>query len=208
MAARDVGRIEALLACVPKNPSAAKLYGDVFERAALNLLLKGGSFPRFDLTAGKEAGSLDLKQSAAVVFATAPDLAASVRARDAAALAAAVFVPKAANYTGVDAVLGAGKALVNFTINLQHDLKLCNAAGTEGAVPVARALGVGDAEEIAFYWALPRERYEAACKARKSFRVISPPGAAGALMRRRIRQYALLVPFELRGRSEAAAVMK
>jgi len=79
-----------------------------------------------------------------------------------------------------------------------------NAAGTEGAIPVARALGVGKAEEIAFYWALPRERYEAACKARKPFRVAMPPRLKRSLAGRRIRQFALLVPFELRGHSEAA----
>jgi hypothetical protein len=43
--------------------------------------------------------------------------------RDAAALAETIFVPRAVNYTGVDAVLGVCKALVNFTINPAHDLK-------------------------------------------------------------------------------------
>jgi hypothetical protein len=64
MDARDVSRIEALLARSPNSPTAAKLYGDVFERAALDVLSQGGSFPRFDLSAGKEAGSLDLRPSA------------------------------------------------------------------------------------------------------------------------------------------------
>ena len=131
---------------------------------------------------------------------------AAAARRGTAEMDASIFLPTSATFTAVDAVLGRGRALVNFTINLQHDLKLCNAAGTEGAIPVARALGVGEGDEIAFYWALPRRRFEAACKARKPFRVTAPPGAAGALAGRRIRQYALLVPFELRDGSEAATL--
>ncbi len=64
---------------------------------------------------------------------------------------------------------------------------------------------MGEAAEITFYWALPRERYDAACKARNPFRIAALPGAAGALTSYRVRQYALLVPFELRGHSAAAA---
>ena len=120
-------------------------------------------------------------------------------------MGASIFVPTSGSFTAVDAVLGRDRALVNFTINIQHDLKLCNAAGTEGAIPVASALGMGKRDEIAFYWALPRERFEAACKARKPFRVTAPPGAAGAFARRRIRQYALLVPISLSG-SKAATL--
>jgi hypothetical protein len=158
------------------------------------------------VTGGADAGKLVLPPHCSTVFfgdMHALEEAAAAR-RGTAEMDASIFLPTSASFTAaVDAVLGRFRALVNFTINLQHDLKLYNAAGTEGAIPVARALGVGKGDEITFYWALPRGRFEAACKAGKPFRVIAPPGAAGALAGRRIRQYALLVPFELRGGSEA-----
>ena len=193
MEARDVSQIEALLARSPKSPTAARLYGDVFERAALDVLMQGGSFPRFDLSAGKEAGSLVLESSSAVVFATAPDLAASVRARDAAALAATIFVPKATNYTGVDAVIGDGKALVNFTINTAHDFKPAHAAREhEGPAALAGALGFVDGAEIHFYWALPRARYLEMCRKGAPSSVRLPLAGGGEVA---VRQFALCLPF-------------
>lgn len=141
-----------------------------------------------------------LPPSSNIFFRDVPALEAAVRARcGAAELAACVFVPSSASFTAVDAVLGRDKALVNFTTDLKHELKLVNSAGTEGVIPVARAIGVGEAAEIAFYWAMPDVRYEAACKARKPFCATAPPGAAGALASCRIRQYALLMPFMLTG---------
>ena len=193
MDARDFSRIEVLLARSPKRPIAARLYGDVFERAALDALSQGGSFPRFDLSAGKEAGSLVLRPSNAVVFTAAPDLAASLRGRDAAALAATIFVPKADNYTGVDAVLGDGKALVNFTINTAHDLKAAHATRVqEGPAALAGALGFAGGTEIHFYWALPQARYLEMCKKGASNSVRLPLAGGGEVT---VRQFALCLPF-------------
>jgi len=196
MEAQDFSRIEALLTRGPTSPTAAKLYGDVFERAALDVLLKGGSFPLFDLSAGKEAGALVLRPSDVVVFAAAPDLAVSVRARDAAALAATIFVPRAANYTGVDAVLGDGKALVNFTINTAHDLKPAHATRTqEGPAALADVLGLSDGAELHFYWALPQGRYADMCKKGPPKNVRLPLSRGGHVF---VRQFALCVPFGAR----------
>jgi hypothetical protein len=193
MEAADIIRIEALLAHGLNNPTAAKLYGDIFERAALNLLIQGGSFPRFDLSAAKEAGTLALRPGSAVVFAAAPDLAASVRGRDAAALAETIFVPRAVNYTGVDAVLGVCKALVNFTINTAHDLKRAHGKRKrEGPAALAGALGYADGAEIHFYWALPRARYIERCRKGASKSVRLPLAGGGKVA---VRQFALCLPF-------------
>jgi hypothetical protein len=116
-----------------------------------------------------------------------------VRGRNAAALAATIFVPKAANYTGVDAVLGDGKALVNFTINTAHDLKAAHAARKqEGPAALAGALGFAAGAEIHFYWALPQARYIERCRkgAPKSVRL---PLAGGGKVA--VRQFALCLPF-------------
>ena len=196
MEAQDFSRIEALLTHGPRSPAAAKLYGDVFERAALDVLLKGGSFPRFDLSARKEMGVLVLRPSDVVVFATSPDLAVSVCARDAAELAAAIFVPKATNYTGVDAILGDGKALVNFTINTAHDLKTAHATRPqEGPAALADALGFSDGAEIHFYWALPQSRYADMCKKGPPKNLRLPLTRGGHVS---VRQFALCVPFGAR----------
>ena len=160
------------------------------------MLLKGGSFPLFDLSAGKEAGALVLRPSGVVVFAAAPDLAVSVRACDAAAFAASIFVPRAANYTGVDAVLGDGKALVNFTINTAHDLKPAHATRTqEGPAALADALGLSDGAELHFYWALPQGRYADMCKKGPLKNVRLPLSRGGHVS---VRQFALCVHFGAR----------
>ena len=107
-----------------------------------------------------------------------------------AALDATVFVPESTNYTAVDAVLGRGKALVNFTINVKHDIKLQHGErDDEGAAPVADALGTSD---ITIYWALPRSRYEQVQRRRQPFAVIKPRGDAKA--QRRVLQFAICVP--------------
>jgi hypothetical protein len=194
MEEEDIRRIEALLARQSTSPTFAKLYGDVFERAALDMLREGGSFPLFDLTTGAEAGLLVLRPSDVVVFATAPNLAASVRARDAAALAASIFLPKAANYTGVDAVLGDGRALVNFTIDTAHDLKPAHSARAhEGPAALASALGYADGEEIRFYWVLPPSRYADMCRRGRPKKSVRLPLAGGGSVA--VRQFALRVPF-------------
>jgi hypothetical protein len=193
MEEEDIRRIEALFARQSTSLTFAKLYGDVFERAALDMLREGGSFPLFDLTAGAEAGRLVLRPSDVVVFATAPNLAASVRARDAAALAASIFLPKAANYTGVDAVLGDG-ALVNFTIDTAHDLKPAHSARAhEGPAALASALGYADGEEIRFYWVLPPSRYADMCRRGRPKKSVRLPLAGGGSVA--VRQFALRVPF-------------
>ena len=81
------------------------------------------------------------------------------------------------------------KALVNFTIDLKHDVKLQHGErNDEGAAPVADALGTKD---ITILWALPRARYELVQRQRKPFAV---KARAGAMAQRRVRQYAICVP--------------
>jgi len=191
--AQDIRRIESLLSRAPANPTIAKLYGDVFEQAALDALLKGGSFSRFDLSAGVEVSALVLRPSEAIVFATATDVAASLRVRNASALAAAVFVPRASNYTGVDAVLGDGRALVNFTIDTSHELKpFREGRAREGPSALADALGYVSGAEVNFYWVLPRDRYLERCKksAPKTMRLDLQGGGSVS-----VRHFAICVPF-------------
>ena len=193
MEAQTIRRIESLLSRGPASPAIAKLYGDIFEQAALDALIKGGPFARFDLSAGADAGALVLRPSEAIVFATAADVAESLRARDAAALSSAIFVPRAANYTGVDAVLGDGRALVNYTIDTSHELKpFREGRALEGPSALADALGYVNGTEISFYWVLPRHRYLERCKksAPKTQRLALQGGGSVS-----VRHFAICVPF-------------
>ena len=172
----------------------AKLFGDLFEQAALVKLLAGGKFRYYDLSAGVDAGELVLLPSAKAFFNDAADLALAVRARDAAALDATLFVPSSGTYTSVDAVLGRGRALVNFTINTAHQLKLMHTTRCgEGAAPVAVALERGNAFD--FYWVLPPERYDAACKRRKPFPVVFPQRPNDNAPLPAVRQFAVCIDF-------------
>jgi hypothetical protein len=187
---QELQRLDALLTHVPASPAAARLYGDLFEQAALQALLAGGEFDCCELSDGGKDDKLVLLPSSKVFFASAAALAATVRSLSPAELDATVFVPESANYTAVDAVLGRGKALVNFTINMKHDLKLQHSErDEEGAAPVADALGNAD---VTMYWALPRSRFEQVQRRRQPFAVIKPRGDAKA--QRRVLQFAICVP--------------
>jgi hypothetical protein len=192
-AAKDFRRLDELLAPVPTSPAAARLFGDLFELAALQALLAGGEFDCCELSEGGWDGALALPPSKSSSFASAAELAGLVRALSPATLDSTVFVPSSRNYTAVDAALGRGKALVNFTINTEHELKLHHAERVdEGAAPVADALG---APEITFYWALPSARYDMVRRRRTPFPVTGlVRGALGAAERSRVKQYALRVP--------------
>jgi hypothetical protein len=187
---QELQRLDALLTHVPASPAAARLFGDLFEQAALQALLAGGEFDCCELSDGGKDDKLVLLPSSKVFFASAAALAATVRSLSTAELDATVFVPSTANYTAVDAVLGRGRALVNFTINTKHDFKLQHGErNDEGAAPVADALASAD---ITIYWALPRTRYEQVRRRRQPFPVIKPRG--GVKAPRRVRQYAMCVP--------------
>jgi hypothetical protein len=187
---QELQRLDALLTRVPASPAAARLYGDLFELSAMQALLAGGEFDRCELSAGGKDDKLVLPPSSKVFFASAAALAATVRLLSPAELDATVFVPESTNYTAVDAVLGRGKALVNFTINVKHDIKLQHGErDDEGAAPVADALGTSD---ITIYWALPRSRYEQVQRRRQPFAVIKPRG--DAKVQRRVLQFAICVP--------------
>ena len=191
--AKDLRRLDELLARVPTSPAAARLFGDLFELAALQALLAGGEFDCCELSEGGKDGALALPPSKSSFFASAAELAGLVRALSPATLDSTVFVPSSRNYTAVDAALGRGKALVNFTINTEHELKLHHAVRVdEGAAPVADALG---APEITFYWALPSARYDMVRRRRTPFPITGlVRGALGAAERSRVKQYALRVP--------------
>lgn len=190
---QELQRLDTLLTRVPASPAAARLYSDLFEQASMQALLAGGEFDRCELVDGGKDDKLVLLPSSKVFFSSAAALAVTVRSLSPAELDATVFVPKSTNYTAVDAVLGRGKALVNFTINRKHDFKLQHGErNDEGAAPVADAL---DTAEITIYWALPRTRYEQVQRRRQPFTVIKPRG--GAVLQRRIRQYAICVPLGL-----------
>jgi hypothetical protein len=189
----ELQRLDALLTRVPASPAAARLYGDIFKQAALQALLAGGEFDCCELSEGGKDGMLALPPSKTTFFASVVELASTVRALSPATLDSTIFVPSSTNYTAVDAALGRGKALVNFTINTEHELKLHHATRVgEGAAPVADALG---APEISFYWALPSSRYDVVRRRRTPFPVTGlVRGALGAAERSRVKQYALRVP--------------
>ena len=121
---QELQRLDALLTRVPTSPAAARLYGDIFEQAALQALLAGGKFDCCELSEGGKDGSLTLPLSKTSFFASAAELASTVRALSPATLDSTIFVPSSTNYTAVDAALGRGKVLVNFTINTEHEVKL------------------------------------------------------------------------------------
>lgn len=189
-ARRRLKTVRSILA-QPPDATLAQLYGALFEPAARRALAAGGAFEMWSLTEGCNVGPLVLKPSTLVSFASAAALGFDAKARAAAgALDTTIFAPRSANFTAVDAVLGHGQALINFTVNVRHTLLRYNAAGTEGVEPVADALGLGD--DVTFIWVLPRVRFNEAC-ARGPFPVSDAPSA---LRSRRIAQYALCVSFE------------
>ena len=186
---QELQRLDELLERVPASPASGRFYGDLFEQAAMKALLAGGEFDRCELSAGGKDDKLVLPPSSKAVFTSAAALAATVRSLSAAELNATVFVPESTNYTAVDAVLGRDRALVNFTINLKHDVELhLGERDDEGAAPIADALGTAD---VTIFWALPRARYELAQRQRKPFAV---KARTGAMAQRRVRQYAICVP--------------
>jgi hypothetical protein len=148
-----------------------------------------------------------------VTFSSVSHLAEEVREREAlGTLDAAVFVPSSKTFTAVDAVIGRGRLLLNFTISAEHKLLMSNTAGSEGVGPIAKALGVAPSEDINFLWVLPAERFDIVCRGGKPFKVIAAPlgpSSSGALGR--VVQFALRVPFQRRappvgpGRAPSAA---
>ena len=178
MQQRHFEHLNWVLAQPIATPSFARLYWELYEMGAIAKLLKGGEFDVFDCSTGTLVmGGLVVPPSEKVIFRDAGDLARVHASRQG---LPALYVPGSSSYTAVDAVLP-GNALVNFSIDVSHE-------SGEGAAPVADALGV--AGDIAFYWALPKEKFEKACKAGKPF-----PVAGQQLGRKRtLKQYFLCVP--------------
>jgi hypothetical protein len=197
---RDLDHLHSMLADGLANATFARLYGSLFERAALRALAAGGKFERYDLTNATAAPHLVLAPSSIVTFTSATHLAEEVRARKAlGTLDTAVFVPRSKNFTAVDAALGRGPLLLNFTINTDHKLIMSNQAGSEGVAPVVKALGVAPDKDIEFLWVLPTERFNEVREAGKPFKVVeASQDATSGAAQRRVVQYALRVPFERR----------
>lgn len=70
------------------------------------------------------------------------------------------LVPKASNFAAIDAILP-GQRPVNFTVNVKHDLLLFAKNGTQGFVPVCRALGLPDTARMPMFWAMPPDCFNA-----------------------------------------------
>ena len=210
---RDLDRLHSMLAEGLASATFATLYGSLFERAALRVLAAGGQFELHDLTNNAAAGNLVLAPSAVVTFSSVTHLAEEVRSRAVlGTLDAAVFVPNSKTFTAVDAVLGRGRLLLNFTISTDHKLLMSNTAGSEGAAPIAKALGVAPSEDIKFLWVLPTERFDMVRREGKPFKVVAAtPGSSSGAAHGRVVQFALRVPFERRappvgpGRTPSAA---
>lgn len=192
--AKSTSRLHELLSGdLEANPALSKLFGDLFELAALPLLSAGGSFPCFNLRERKD-GDVVLPACERIEFNKAAELGDFAAKLSEEQLAKTVFVPRGGNYTGLDAVLP-GRRPVNFTINLQHDLKLQHATLTEGVVPALKALGLPTGSDIPFYWVLPRQRFDTACKGGIKA-LIKGPDDVMAEFSARVVQFALLVDFK------------
>ena len=184
---------ELLSGDLEANPALSKLFGDLFELAALPLLSAGGSFSFFNLR-DRKGGAVVLPACERIDFNKAAELGDFATKLSEEQLAKTVFVPRGGNYTGLDAVLP-GRRPVNFTINLQHDLKLQHATLTEGVVPALKALGLPTGSDIHFYWVLPRQRFDTACKGGIKA-LIKGPDDVMAEFSARVVQFALLVDFK------------
>lgn len=186
---RHYQRLNNLLAQPIASASYAKLYGDMYEIGAARVLLKGGVFEAFDCSTGAHvAGGVVVAPSTEHVFCDAEDLRRAHLARQG---EPTMFTPASPSFTAVDAVLP-GNILVNFTIDIRHEVRVYGAGSkaNEGAAPVADALGVpGD---IVFYWVLPTPSFKKACKAGKPFSVTG-------LCSRTLKQFFVCVPFEIVG---------
>ena len=185
---RHLQRLNNLLAQPINSPSHARLYGDMYEIGAARVLLRGGVFSAFDCSTGAPVagGVVTIPPSTKHVFGSVEDLRLAHLARQG---QPTMFTPSSPAFTAVDAVLP-GSALVNFTVNVKHELKMRDASGKEGVGPVADALGISG--DITVYWVLPEPRYQQACDAGKPFPVTRQlPGDT-----RKVRQYFVCVPFE------------
>lgn len=209
-------KLQTFFATALDIPSAAKLYGDLFEPAALEAFSRGGKFKLYNLSTKTDAGFLELKASEKIFFTDASELAKIVKTCTTEELSARLLVPRSGTYTAIDAVLGQSKALVNVTINSKHGLKLFNKALTEGVIPTAAAMGIDLNSKITFYWALPQARYDEVCKKNVPFgEPIKQKVDKTALTMEtlqygadtknfnRIIQFALLVPFKHSWRQDA-----
>jgi hypothetical protein len=187
MTQRHLQHLQNLLAQPIFSQSCAKLYGEVFERGAAALLLKGGAFDAFDCATATMV-SVHIPPSTQHVFSSVEDLRRAHLARKG---QPTMFTPASSTFTAVDAVLP-GSRLANFTIDLKHELKMTGAANKsgEGVALVADALGVSG--DIEFYWVLPKERFKMACQSKKAFPVTGQtPGSA-----RTVKQFFVCAPFE------------
>lgn len=186
-------RLTDLLAQPIVSASYAKLYGDLYESAAARVLLKGGTFEAFDCSAGAQvAGGVIVTPCTKHVFRNANDLRSASLARQG---QPTMYTPASPSFTAVDAVLP-GNILVNFTIDLKHEVKMYGAGSkaSEGAAPVADAMGVSG--DIVFYWVLPEDAFRKACKAGKPFPVTGQQAGNA----RTVKQFFVCVPFAFAGR--------
>lgn len=136
--------------------------GDIFQRHALAKLQAGStdgfetyalnlSLPELD-----RYGKMQLPPSSVVYFTKCAEL---VDAGVGCAGADRIWVPRAANFAAIDLILP-GQRPANFTIDQAHKLLLFAKKKAQGLVPVMESLGLPSAGRIAFYWVVPRERFD------------------------------------------------
>ena len=184
--------IFAFLAQVPtKGSPLSNLHGQVFERYAIKVLQKGGVFETYALDSSlphtKREGKVVLPPSNSAYFSKCDELTpgdGGVRGHSTAVTLSPqrTFIPRSKNFASIDLILP-GQRLANVTINDEHALLLYAKDGTQGLVPVAKALGIADGgQRIPFFWVMPRERYDIACRKGTPFPVRGvppPPRTAG-----------------------------
>jgi hypothetical protein len=193
MASAD-NQLRSLLALSPRSPSAAKLYGEVFERYSLKTLAAGGTFRIRLLQPDGRGAETDLELPSAVPpvagFRTVEELK-ELNAKPGAA--SRLLRPTSKSFCAVDFILQ-GKRLANATVNRSHGLIVEGSSNTpSGLLPVAEAMGL--VAPVPFYWIVP----EADFNDWKRPQSLMMKGGADNSKKTvsMVEQYALAVPFEV-----------
>ena len=190
MASAD-NQLRGLLSLSPRPPSAAKLYGEVFERAALKALAAGGTFRIRTLQPDGLGAESDL-----VLPAASPSVAGFRTVEELEQLASGAAAnrllrPTSKSFCAVDFILQ-GKRPANATVDRSHGLILKGRRNTpSGLLPVAEALGL--CKPVAFFWIVPEADFVDWKKPQR----LLVKGAAETKKPSAVVQYVLAVPFEV-----------
>ena len=169
-----ISRSAHFASCLVPPAFAVVCSGGYFEPAATSVLRAGGEFEVADLSYTAKPSErakpylVSLPKSELCTF---DGMTGLQHVKD----TVAIRKPMQKNFTAVDCIL-ADNSLVNFTINLEHNILLYGQDGEEGLIPVVDLLGLSG--DITFYWALPRARFDEAVKSGKAWPLKLQPSKA------------------------------